>query len=326
MPSNSPEPKKRSLLLRTARLIGSLIGIAALIVVAASIFLQHEPFEIPAAYRAPVSTSTQSGLQLRYTGVTGYEVTDGQTVILLDPVHSRPTIWDFVTAPIYPDEAALARIFPRADFILVNHAHHDHGADAPAIARRTGAVIVGTKSVGNFARARGVPEAQIREVSGGERLTLGTFTVRVGRTEHAPLLGIRKVMVGTIEPDAGPLHGWRYLQDGTLIFHLDSANRSLLFHPAVTYAAQELPAADTIIFGVAGGGLSQESMQAMQTHTQPRLLIATHYDNFFQPRELGLAWLPTIDFEAVCKTLDKTRAELPWWLLDYDQTVDLPTR
>ncbi len=309
---------------KAARRLGTLIAVLVLLVVGASLFFAHEPFEIPAAYRAPVSTSTQAGLRIRYTGVTGYEVTDGQTVILLDPVHTRPTIWQFLSAPLYPDEAALALIFPRADYILVNHAHHDHGADAPAIARRTGAIIVGTRSVANFARARGLPEKQIIEVSGGETLTLGSFTVRTAPAQHAPLLGMDNFMTGTVEPDVGPLYGWQYRQDGTIIFHLHSAMGTLIFHPAVTYAAHKLPPANTIIFGLAGDGLSTESLEAMKTHTQPSLLIATHYDNFFQPRELGLAWLPTIDFEAVRETLDAGPTPIPWWLLDYDQTVHLP--
>lgn len=304
--------------------LGLTLALPAIAVAVACGLFSYEPFEIPDAYRAPVSTSTAAGLVLRYTGVTGYELSDGQTVVLLDPVHTRPSMWSFLTERVHPDEAALARLYPRADFILVNHAHHDHGVDAPAIARRTGAVVVGSRSVANLARSRGLPESQIREVEGGEELRLGSFVVRVGVAEHSALLGVRNFMRGTISPDAGQMFAWQYVQDGTLIYHLRSGQQTLLFHPAASYAGQRLPPADTIIFGLAGEGLSREALTQIQQHTQPELLLPTHYDNFFQAKELGMTWLPTIDFDDAREILDATRSELPWWLLDYDQSVRLP--
>lgn len=305
------------------RAVVALPAVLSLVVAVACWLFSFEPFELPEQYRAPVATSTAAALRLRYTGVTGYEVQDGQTTILLDPVHTRPTMWSFLTERVHPDEGALAKVFPQADFILVNHAHHDHGVDAPLIAKRTGAIVVGSPSVANFARSRGVPEDQIRQVEGGEVLQLGSFTVRVARGEHSALLGMRNFMTGTISPDAGPLFAWQYVQDGTLLFHLESSAGTLLFHPAASYAAQDLPPAQTIIFGLAGDGLSQQTLSRVRAHTKPLRILPTHYDNFFQSRELGMSWLPTVDFDSAREILDGGPNPLPWWLLAYDEVLHL---
>ncbi len=80
---------------------------------------------------------------LRYLGTAGWEISDGATVILIDPYLSRingppppggagsriagdtrPKVgWDDIATP---DIAAIDSRISRADFILVTHTHYDH--------------------------------------------------------------------------------------------------------------------------------------------------------------------------------------------------------
>jgi L-ascorbate metabolism protein UlaG (beta-lactamase superfamily) len=48
-----------------------------------------------------------------------------------------------------------------ADFILVTHGHFDHVADAAAIAKRTGAAVLGNYEVTEWLVKQGVPEGQV---------------------------------------------------------------------------------------------------------------------------------------------------------------------
>ncbi|MCA9550397.1 MAG: MBL fold metallo-hydrolase [Myxococcales bacterium] len=307
------------------RLLAVPPALFAIVWAVAAILFAHRPWAIPPELKAPpeLVPGAQPGLQVKYTGVTGYEITDGDTVLLVDPVLTRPTVNDLVSGPLAVDDAAVADAFPRADFILVNHAHFDHGIDAPAIAKATGATVLGSPAAVNLALSRGVPAEQTRVVKDGDDLTLGTFRVRVAEGAHAPILGMT-LMRGPIPADAGPLWFFQYRQDGAFAFHLESPAGTLLFHPQSGYIGERLPPADAIVFGLAGYDLTEETLAAIQAHTRPRVLFPTHYDNFLQPRSAGMALLPVLDFEGARAILDAHRAELAWWLLDYGQAVTVP--
>ena len=308
------------------RAFGLFVGLPLLVLAVADVYLGFSAFEIPAARLAPdvLVPSRPSSLKLRYTGVSGYELTDGETVVLLDPVITRPTVNRLVTGPIEVDEAQVAAVFPKADYILVNHAHYDHGVDAPAIAVRTGATVVGSRSMVNLARSRGVPADKTIEVEGGETLQLGPFEVRVAPGDHAPLLGMTFLMRGQIEPDAGRLWFFQYTQDVTFAFHLTHPQGTLLFHPQSGFVGEQLPPADTVIFGVAGYPATKPKIDRIVAHSQPKVLLPTHYDNFFQPRERGMAWLPVVDYDSTVVALDACGQRADWWFLDYDRPVTLP--
>lgn len=268
-----------------------------------------------------------AGLKLRYTGISGYELSDGRTTILLDPVATRPSIRRILLGPLSTDDALSAKVFPKADFIVINHAHHDHAIDAPAIALRTGATIVGSKSVCALARSRGVPAEKLIEVTGGETLTLGSFSVKVARSRHVAFLGRPEIMSGTIAENAGALWFFQYVQDSTLAFRLESAGRSVWFHPSSTYTPKELLGLDarTLILGVNGEAITAEKMSGIAGEAKGIVLvIPTHFDNFFQPLSKGLALMPGVDLEAVRDLTGKALPKAAFAVLDFEQTIDLP--
>jgi L-ascorbate metabolism protein UlaG (beta-lactamase superfamily) len=117
----------------------------------------------PAA--APAPSPPKTAVTMTYLGVAGWQISDGQHVILVDPYFSRPDL----DQPLVPDEAAIAAHAPaHADLILIGHSHSDHVLDAPSVARRTGAAILGTESTTRLAHAAGIPDEQLIPVKGGE--------------------------------------------------------------------------------------------------------------------------------------------------------------
>src|SRR5215472_19099180 len=120
-------------------------------------------------------------VRARYLGVTGWEITNGKTHILIDPYLSRlpgPPAgggaggprWPGKLSqddPAVPDIAAIDRHIDHADFILLTHAHYVHMLDVPYIAQTRKAVIIGNESVANIARDYGVQDDQIVTVRGG---------------------------------------------------------------------------------------------------------------------------------------------------------------
>ena len=114
---------------------------------------------------------------LRYLGAANHEVAYRDSVILLDAYYTR---------------TALARPlgFTREDVkkataILIGHAHGDHFADAPFVAQRTGASVIGGPPTAEAAKRQGVPDKQIVSVSGGEVQEFHGFTVEAVLGHHS---------------------------------------------------------------------------------------------------------------------------------------------
>ncbi len=136
-------------------------------------------------------------------GTAGWEITDGRTVVLIDPYLSRlrrvtpnDTVDPADNRPLFDnaaiaqsDTAAIDAHIQRADFkkVLITHTHYDHALDAPYIASKTGATIIGTESTYHFARAQGVPADKLIVVRGGEDYVFEGLSVRVIPSLHGVL-------------------------------------------------------------------------------------------------------------------------------------------
>jgi L-ascorbate metabolism protein UlaG (beta-lactamase superfamily) len=134
---------------------------------------------MPAAAGGPLPVN-QDVIVLRYLGVSNYELTYRDTVILLDAAIDKLSWW----APngITPEEMT-----QRVHGIFIGHAHGEHLWDAPAIARTTGAVVVGDGISTRWVNSTGlVPETQVRTVtgSGGETFKFNGLTVEAVLGHH----------------------------------------------------------------------------------------------------------------------------------------------
>lgn len=142
---------------------------------------------VAAGVRAQENLSGVKGhpVTLKYLGTAGWEISNGTTIILVDPYlsringpappgggtgHSVPGDrrrtynWNDIATP---DEAAIDAHIQRADFVLVTHTHYDHILDVPHIALKTRASVIGTESTENVMRAYRIPEEQLITVRRG---------------------------------------------------------------------------------------------------------------------------------------------------------------
>lgn len=124
----------------------------------------------------PIST-----IVLRWLGTANYEFAYGDQVVLLDAYFDR--------GPRNRSIGLTAEGIKHANLILSGHAHSDHIADAAAVARRTGAVVVGAATAIQVVRVAGLPLDQTRTVTGrgGEILQFKGFTVEPVLAHHSIL-------------------------------------------------------------------------------------------------------------------------------------------
>lgn len=114
-----------------------------------------------------------------------------------DAASTRPTD-GFFSRPSYlglllgvsPNESRINRALElgkvkKLDALLVAHSHHDHAMDAGVVAMKTGAVVVGTRSVSKIAIGSGLPAERIKVVQGGEVIEAGNFRIHVVVSPHS---------------------------------------------------------------------------------------------------------------------------------------------
>jgi len=134
---------------------------------------------MPAAAGGPLPRNPDV-IVLRFLGVSNYELAYRDTVVLLDAGIDKLAWW----APnnITPDEMT-----KRVNAILIGHAHGEHLWDAPFMAEKTGALVVGDPIAMRWIRGTGrVNDKKMSVVKGlgGETFRFNGFTVEAVQGHH----------------------------------------------------------------------------------------------------------------------------------------------
>lgn len=269
----------------------------------------------------PYKETSSPRATLTYLGVAGFSLQSEGHTMLFDPYVTRRAV-DDDDMTLVPDGAVIERYVPaRADVIVVSHSHFDHVLDVPEIAHRTGAVVFGTSSTAELARASHVPERQIVSASGGEELIFKTFRVRAVEALHS-LTGQPNV---PIAPAPGlPLRVRDYQEGGTLQYWVRFAGHSLYFVGTANLIDERLLGIEADIAIVAVGlrdKVPDYTCRLLRALGLPELVVANHFDAWQEPLRPGLMQLSAetradlAAFEAEVHTCaPDTRVIIPEWL------------
>jgi L-ascorbate metabolism protein UlaG (beta-lactamase superfamily) len=131
----------------------------------------------PASTGGPLPKSPDV-LVLRYFSYGNYEVAYRGKVLLFD------AFYDNSRSPIAQPTGIKAADITRADAILIGHTHLDHFADAPEVAKRTGApVYLGPPGL-KYVQSQGLPASQTKIARGGETFKQPGFTIQTALGIH----------------------------------------------------------------------------------------------------------------------------------------------
>lgn len=261
------------------------------------------------ALPAPGPPPAPGDVTVTHMGVTTLLFRDGETALLTDGFFSRPPAWKVATGwPVEPDaeriEAALAAVGrPALAAVMTLHSHYDHAMDAPEVARRTGAQLVGTVSTLNAGRGAGLPEERLVLASPDAPLHFGAFTVRFVPSRHVPLATPgADAMAGDIDaplvPPA-PVSAWR--EGGCLSIVVSHPQGTALVQGSAGFVPGALAGvgADVVFLGVGGlGGQEPGYRDAYWSEVVEavgaRRVVPVHWDDFTTPLEPPLRALPRL--------------------------------
>jgi L-ascorbate metabolism protein UlaG (beta-lactamase superfamily) len=246
------------------------------------------------------------GLRIEWLGVSGYRLSYEGVSLLIDPYLSRvPLRALLLRRTARPDAAMLDRycmVDEPVAGVLVGHTHFDHAVDAPALARRFGCNAYGSASLAHLMRLHGLG-SQAVEVQPRRAYELGPFVVRFVPSRHSKLiLGRRVPFDGELTCDhldglwpgayrCGQVWGIRIDIAGTSLYHQGSAD--------LDDEALGIEPVDFFLAGIAGRGVTPRYWERVLPKLDPRVVVPTHYDNFFRPLGCDLEFVRNVKLASV---------------------------
>jgi reactive intermediate/imine deaminase len=291
---------------------------------------------------ASASADADAGeLRLTYLGNAGWEITDGKTVILVDPFVTQFNRWtrtgparEILPTDLYPaDTALINRHVRRADQILITHGHSDHALDAGPISKRTGAVIIGTETAANLARAYGVAEEKLITVIGGEDYDFETFSLRVIPSIHSALddkryFGNGRGIAGTAPRGLrAPLRRNEYQEGGSLAYLIRIGGHEVLAMGSMNFLEREMEGLrpDIALVGANSQRLEIHDYtgRLMRALGHPAVVIPSHADAYGNPSAAPAALADRQRFlDEVAAASPLTRTIVPTWF----EPIVIPAR
>jgi len=235
---------------------------------------------------------------VRFMGTSTVSFDDGSTRILIDGFFSRPSIGDALG--LSPNDARIAHALREAGLadvaaIFVAHSHFDHAMDSARVARKTGAVVVGSSSTAWIARGDDLEEARIRIIErDGPTFSFGQFTVTPIASPHTLPVRLKGEITRPVRP---PASIFRYREGGSYSFLVQHGACRILVVPSTSYTPTifEGIQVQTVFLGIAelaDQGFAGAYWNRAVRNTGARLVIPIHWDDFTKPLEDGLRPLP----------------------------------
>ena len=244
----------------------------------------------------------EGALTVRYTGTATLVFSDGETTWMTDGWFSRPGPLTLLYGQIEPDLEAIDQGLERNEVstlaaVFPVHSHYDHAMDAPEVANRTGAVLLGSESTANIGRGWGLGEEQIQVVRDREPIRLGKFTVTPIESKHFqfpdPEIAARALGDAEITaPLAPPVSAFDYKLGKAYALHVAHPKGTWLNQGSAGFIEGGLEDfdADVVFLGVGAlgsqtGAYRESYWKETVERTNPGRVIPIHWDSLTGPIE-----------------------------------------
>jgi L-ascorbate metabolism protein UlaG (beta-lactamase superfamily) len=270
--------------------------------------------------------SLPPGLTVQWLGTSGFRFAYQDHAVLVDPYVTRvPAANVLLRRPSPPSARSIDRFLPdRADAILLGHTHFDHAIDAPAIARRDGATVYGSRSLTRLMDLYGLADQAV-EVEPYRTYEIGPFAVSFVPSVHSKLILGRSVPAAgdiccahfdELAPsryNCGDVYGIHIAVAGVSFYHQGSAD---LIDDAIVHRG-----VDYFLAGIAGRGYTERYVARILDRLQPDVIVPHHYDDFFQPLDAAMKFSFNVNLAGFADEVDAVGRDFTTVCLAPMQTV-----
>src|SRR5262245_21740773 len=234
-----------------------------------------------------------------FLGVSTLLIDDGAEAIVIDGYFTRPQT-SSGSSTVTPDGGKIDTALQTAQVttatttgtltraaVVVNHSHFDHAMDAPEVANKTGALLVGSTTTANIGRGRTVPVPEDRlrifNDTGESRFCLARFRVTAVPTGHLQLT-LFPTPSGVINTPTNPTTVNGYVEGGTWAIFVQRRGRTMMVQGSAGFAPGALQGrqADVVYLAVAGlSSLLPDSASYWDETVgmvMPRRIFPIHWD------------------------------------------------
>ena len=275
----------------------------------------------------PTATVSPNAIRVTYLGVNGFQFETGGHVLLVDPYFTRIGLWSAaLNQPIEsnPDRVSegLRHVRPRADVLLVTHAHFDHLLDAPEIMRRTYARLVAGPTEIRLVESFGISPNRCQIVKQRTVRKIGPWTIRAFAAQHDRLFG--KVPFDRCPPaprerEKLPVKASDWCVGEPLAFVIEAAGKRMYIDSGGVPGAPPDPRIKDVDLAILGVALpdSRERFGEAVRQLRPRYILPSHQDDMFGPIDRGFTFGKMTNFPALLRESKNLPGRLV--LLDYFQ-------
>jgi L-ascorbate metabolism protein UlaG (beta-lactamase superfamily) len=268
----------------------------------------------------PRQSPLPRGLELTWIGTAGFRLAYEGTVVWIDPYVTRLSKRDFALRRVVPSSADhVAQWVDRADAVLVGHTHFDHALDVPTIARRWGCPVYGSSSLRNLMALHGLGEQAV-VVEPKREYVVGPFRFHFVPSVHSKLqLGLGIPYSGELTCDhvdalipqaykCGQVWGIAIEVAGTRFYHQGSAD--LLEDEIVDRGV------DVFLCGISGRRFTPDYIARAVRALDPKLIVASHFDDFFLPLDAPLAMSFNVNLTGFADEAHAAARDVPVYTLE----------
>jgi L-ascorbate metabolism protein UlaG (beta-lactamase superfamily) len=260
-------------------------------------------------------------IQFQWLGITGFSLSDGKTIILFDPVVTRPTVFDILFRRAIQSDSKLVKEWiqrsnlARVDGTFISHSHHDHSLDFPEFHKTLGGFVYGSSSTIKIAESFGINSKERKIIKIGDTIEIGLFKITAVENAHAPIIGPLYFAKGEINSKIDQSSSvFDYKMGDSFGFFIQHPEGNIVFQATANFPSQyekKTFPANVVLLSLAKIDSSDDLLNKVLSLTSAKKIIPLHFDNFMKPIQKDkVEYLFGVDMEQFKSKIQKRSKDL----------------